>query len=488
MKRRDFLSTAAAAAVAPGILAGSGCSTESGSGGATAGGTNMGPGYATPQDAIKSPPETLLYTVGIYSGTPIDEPDYFATVDVDPKSPTYSKVVNRLPMTHKGDELHHFGWNACSSCFNDASKSRRFAVVPGLVSSRIYIIDLADRNNPKLHKTIEPEEIKAKTNLSSPHTTHCLASGEVMFSMLGDGKGDGPGGFLLLDEDFNIKGRWENPEGSKEMTFNYDFWYQPRHNLMVSSEWATPNTFQSGFDPADVAAGKYGNRLLFWDWEERKIVDTHVLGDNGLIPLEVRFHHDPASTHGFVGAALSSAVWHWHKPEDKWLMEKIIQVPPVDNVPGWNMPVPSLITDILISMNDKFLYFSNWLHGEIHQYDISDPSKPRFASKIKCGGVMGDGPSMHGKKLNGGPQMLQLSLDGKRLYATSSLLSKWDNQFYPEMATEGSYMMMIDCDSENGGMTVNDDFFVDFGKEPLGPARAHEMRFPGGDCSSDIWV
>jgi len=483
MKRRDFLSTAAASTLVPGVLASSGCNSETASTESNGGGTNMGPGYATPADAIKSPRETMLYTVGIYTGTDIDEPDYFATVDVDPESETYSQVVNRLPMTHKGDELHHFGWNACSSCHGKADKERRFAVLTGLVSSRIYIIDLADRNNPKLYKTIEPEEIKEKTNLSSPHTTHCLASGEVMFSMLGDAKGDGPGGFLLLDEDFNIKGRWEDEDGSKEMTYNYDFWYQPRHNLMVSSEWATPNTFQSGFDPKDVEAGKYGKRLIFWDWNERKIVDTHDLGENGLIPLEVRFHHDPDSTHGFVGAALSSAVWHWHKPEgqDKWGKEKILQVEPSGEL-------PALITDILISMNDKYLYLSNWLKGEIHQYDITDPSKPRLAGNIKCGGVGVDGPTVKGKKLTGGPQMLQLSLDGKRLYATNSLLSKWDNQFYPEIAKEGSYMIMIDCDSEKGGMTLNEDFMVDFGKEPLGPARAHEMRFPGGDCSSDIWV
>ena len=36
------------------------------------------------------------------------------------------------------------------------------------------------------------------------------------------------------------------------------------------------------------------------------------LGAEGLIPLEVRFHHNPDSAHGFVGAALSSAIWHFH--------------------------------------------------------------------------------------------------------------------------------------------------------------------------------
>ena len=84
--------------------------------------------------------------------------------------------------------------------------------------------------------------------------------------------------------------------------------------------------------------------------------------------------------------------------------------------------------------------------------------------------------------------MLQLSLDGKRLYVTNSLFSSWDNQFYPKMAKEGSTMLAVDCDTERGGMKLNERLYVDFGKEPGGPARAHEMRFPGGDSTSDIWV
>ena len=84
--------------------------------------------------------------------------------------------------------------------------------------------------------------------------------------------------------------------------------------------------------------------------------------------------------------------------------------------------------------------------------------------------------------------MLQLSLDGKRLYVTNSLFSTWDNQFYPGLAKNGSYLLQIDCDTENGGLNINENFYVDFGQEPAGPARAHEMRYPGGDCTSDIWV
>ncbi|TQM11060.1 selenium-binding family protein [Pseudonocardia kunmingensis] len=447
--------------------------------------TCCGPGYATPADATRAEPEKIGYTIALYTGTDVVEPDYLATVDLDPDSPTYSQVVHRLPMPNVGDELHHFGWNACSSCHGDPSRQRRFLIAGGQRSSRIHIIDTAEPRAPKIHKVIEPEEIIEKADLTAPHTVHCLADGNVMISMLGDGKGNGPGGFLLLDSNFDIVGRWEND--STGMEYGYDFWYQPRHNVMISSEWAAPNTYLGGFDLADVEAGKYGRRLHFWDWQNRNLVKSVDLGEDGAIPLEVRFQHDPASTHGYVGAALSTNMFHWHKPNGEWEVEKVIDVPPVE-VEGWSFPVPGLMTDILVSMDDRYLYFVNWLHGSVNQYDITDPSKPRQAGQVWIGGLLGKADEVNGRPVAGAAQMIQLSLDGKRLYTTTSLFSSWDNQFYPEMAAQGSCMYKINCDVENGGMEIDEGFLVDFGKEPAGPARAHEMRYPGGDCSSDIWL
>jgi selenium-binding protein 1 len=215
---------------------------------------SCGPGYASPEEAMKAEREKILYTVALYEGTGIEEPDYFATIDVDPTSLTYSQVIHRTPMPTVGDELHHFGWNACSSCHGDESKARSFLIVPGFLSSRIHVLDVSNERAPKLHTVIEAEEIKEKTNLSAPHTVHCLADGNIMISMLGDKDGNGPGGFLLLDERFNIVGHWE--QKTDGMDYNYDFWYQPRHNVMVSSEWAAPTTFSKGFNLDDVAAGR----------------------------------------------------------------------------------------------------------------------------------------------------------------------------------------------------------------------------------------
>jgi 56kDa selenium binding protein (SBP56) len=66
--------------------------------------------------------------------------------------------------------------------------------------------------------------------------------------------------------------------------------------------------------------------------------------------------------------------------------------------------------------------------------------------------------------------MLQLSLDGRRLYVTNSLYSTWDNQFYPGLR---SWLLRVNCDP-NGGLEIDHDFFVDFHDRSDGPARTHE--------------
>jgi selenium-binding protein 1 len=254
----------------------------------------------------------------------------------------------------------------------------------------------------------------------------------------------------------------------------------------VSSEWAAPKTTRPGFNLADLKAGKYGHHIHFWDWSKREIAKSIDLGEKGMIPLEVRFHHHPESAHGFVGAALSSVMWHMFQEQGEWKAEKVIEVE-AKELAGWPFPVPGLISDLVVSLDDRWLYFSNWLQGDVRQYDISDPSKPRLTGQVYVGGVLGKAPTICGAKTRGGPQMLQLSLDGKRLYVTDSLFSTWDNQFYTRIGKEGSLMLQLDADTDKGGLKLNERFVVDFGKEPAGPARAHEMRFPAGDSTSDVW-
>jgi len=379
------------------------------------------------------------------------KPDYLATVDVDPRSNTYSRVIDRCYMSHLGDELHHSGWNACSSCFKDGTKKRDKLILPCLKSDRVYVIDVgSDPRAPRIHHEIQPSEVLAHA-CSTPHTSHCLGSGKIMISTMGDANGNGKGAFVLVDgESFKVEGTW-NLE-SEAVGFGYDFWYQPRHNVMVSSEWGAPEAFKQGFNPAHVAEGRYGSSLHFWDWAtQRRIASVDMAPQGGQLPLEVRFLHEPTEAQGFVGCALSSTIHRFFRDENgQWTAEKVIDVPG-KAVENWALPsMPGLVTDILISMDDHFLYFSNWLHGDLRQYDISDPKNPKLVGQVWIGGsITNDGPVkvtqdceltaqpdaliINGKRVTGGPQMLQLSLDGKRLYVTTSLFSTWDKQFYPDM-------------------------------------------------------
>ena len=56
-------------------------------------------------------------------------------------------------MPYAGDELHHSGWNACSSCYGDPTKTRKYLVLPCLHSNRVYVVDVHSQPNaPKMHK------------------------------------------------------------------------------------------------------------------------------------------------------------------------------------------------------------------------------------------------------------------------------------------------------------------------------------------------
>src|SRR5439155_6049388 len=316
-----------------------------------------------------------------------------------------------------------------------------------------YVVNVADDPvRPRIEKVIEPDEIVRATGYTRPHTTHCMPGDNVVVSMLGDAEGNAAGGFAVIDaKTFEVKGRWEN--GGSRPPMNYDFSYQPRKNTLVSSEFGVPNAYEAGFDLADVEAGRYGQRLHFWNLERRELEQTIDLGQNGLVPLEIRWKHDPEADEGFVGAALSSTIWLFHPENGSYAAEPVIAVDPVE-FDGWPIPVPGLITDLVLSMDDRTLYFSNWLHGDLRRYDVSDPLKPKLTGQLWLGGLLGRSNDA-GRDLNGGPQMLQLSFDGKRLYVTNSLYSTWDNQFYPGLR---SWLLKIDCDPA-GGMEVDRGFF-----------------------------
>ena len=294
--------------------------------------------YASPSDAASAPAETHAYVVALNTGTNGDSaPDALTVLDLEAGSPTYGQLVGRLDMPNVGDELHHFGWNACSSALCPWAAhphvERRYLLVPGLRSSRIHIVDVKDDpHNPTLAKVIEPDEIASKTGYSRPHTIHCGPDG-IYVSALGNPEGDGPGGIFLLDHDnFSVKGAWEQDRGPQELA--YDFWWHLNQGTVITSEWGTPNMVEDGLQPELLLSNQYGHKLHIWDLEKRKHVQEIDLGAEHQMVLELRPAHDPRKAYGFVGvvastADLTASVWLWERNGDgTFKAEKVITIPP----------------------------------------------------------------------------------------------------------------------------------------------------------------
>ncbi len=455
--------------------------------------------YPSPKHAMEAPPETLAYVVTL--DPTHQRPDALGVVDVRPGSKAYGKLIASVEMPNPGDELHHFGWNACSSCLCPYAPhphvERRYLIVPGLNSSRIHILDTKpDPARPSIVKVIEPETVAKRAGYSGIHTTHCGTDG-IYLSALGAPDGGPPGGIFLLDhETFDVIGPWEQERGPQELA--YDFWWHLGHDTMITSEWGTPNMIRDGLNPELLLGAKYGHQLHVWDLRGRRHLKTLDLGSTQQIALELRPAHDPAKAYGFAGVVvslenLSSSIWLWYLDRKngngtgEWKTRKVIEIPaepadPADLPPllqGFKA-VPPLVSDINLSLDDRLLYVSCWGTGELRQYDVADPFNPRLLASVRIGGIVGraEHQARPGERLNGGPQMVELSRDGRRVYFTNGLYSSWDDQFYPDGLR--SWMVKLDVGA-NGGMTWDPKFFLEF--EP--GTRAHQIRLQGGDASSD---
>ncbi len=452
--------------------------------------------YPSPRDAASAPPESLAYVAAFDRAA--ERPDAIAVLDVDPASGSYGEVVGWTDLPYTGDELHHFGWNACSSALCPYAPhphiERRYLIVPGLRSSRVYVIDVKDDPvKPSITKILEPDELAKHAGYSRPHTVHCGPEGLYVSALGGANGADGPGGIALLDHNsFEVLGRWEVDRGPQYLA--YDAWWHIAHDVVVTSEWGTPSMIENGVD-ADLLLGReYGHALHFWDLRKRRHIQRVDLGDEHQMVLELRPAHDPTKTYGFVGVVvsvedLSASVWAWYREDGEFKVRKVITIPaepaPAEDLPPVIAPfgaVPPLVTDIDLSVDDRFLYVSCWGTGELKRYDVSDPFNPVEAGSVHIGGIVRrtPHPSAPDRPLAGGPQMVEVSRDGSRVYVTNSLYGAWDDQFYPDGV--GAWMAKVD----SGAEFAFDERFFPSGEDFRG-LRVHQTRLQGGDASSDSY-
>ncbi len=366
--------------------------------------------YPSPKMAMQAPPEKLAYVAMLNAksnGNGDQRPDALGVVDVDPQSNAYGRLVGQVDMPNAGDELHHFGWNACSASLCPYAPhphiERRYLVVPGINSSRIHIIDTKpDPKKPQIVKVIEPETLAARTGYASPHTIHCGPEG-IYSSALGATNGDGPGGIFVIDHDsFDILGKWELDRGPQYLA--YDFWWHLGLDTVITSEWGTPNMVQHGINPEILLKGGYGHCKLhvLGDLRKRRLLCSEAGSGRAEYQMALRNCVPRTIQRGRTDS------WAWWFPlkdlsaslsrvggiarTGKWGVKKIIEIPaepgPIRRscrqgvlLQGFKA-VPPLITDINLSLDDRFLYVSCWGTGEFLQYDVSDPFHPKKTGSI----------------------------------------------------------------------------------------------------------
>jgi selenium-binding protein 1 len=374
-----------------------------------------------------------------------DEQDKLVTVDVNPDSKTYGKIVSTLSVGGR-NEAHHSG----------LSDDRRYLWAGGLDSNKIFIFNVhSNPRQPTLHKVVT-DFVKKTGGLVGPHTFYALP-GRIMVSALSNDSDNG--GRTGLAEYSNngeyVATHWmptnQDLRGAK-MTgqyadgYGYDVRAMPRHNMMLTSAFTGWSNYMMDFGQMlgdQQAMQRFGNTMVQWDLHER--MPKKVFDVPGA-PLEIRCAWKKGHDYCFTTTALTSKMWivYLDKETGEWEAK-------VNGTIGDPAKVP-LPVDISITADDMGMWVQTFMDGKTRYFDISDP----FNAKQVYEHVVG-------KQVN----MVSQSWDGKRLYYTSSLLSKWDKT----KDDNDQYMKLYHWDGNK--MTMQ--FAIDFNAEKLG--RAHQMRF-----------
>lgn len=134
---------------------------------------------------------------------------------------------------------------------------------------------------------------------------------------------------------------------------------------------------ENGLTPELLLRNSYGHAIHFWNLAAGKRRPQVDLVEEHQMALEVRSSHDPEATWSFVGVMvstkdLSDSVFRRFFNDDKWKTEKVIIIPaePADEnllppVLKSFSAVPPIITDISLSVDDKFLYVACWGTSEM---------------------------------------------------------------------------------------------------------------------------
>ena len=361
-----------------------------------------------------------------------DSSDKLVTVDVNPKSKNYGKVLHSVS-TGARAEAHHMG-------FTD---DRRRIWAGGLSENRIWVFDIAtDPARPKLVRTIG--DLGDKSGFLGPHTYYALP-GRMFVQALSNTKDKGGvTGMVLYNNEGKHLGSYAMPTEGGGDGYGYDLAVNPKKNVLLTSSFTGYANYMRSLGELikdGEAMKKFGNTMVLWDL--KAIKPTKVLAVPGA-PLEIRWSLNPKDNWAITAAALTSKLWLVKQDaKGEWIAKEVGTIGDPSQIP---LPV-----DISITRDGKGLWVNTFMDGKTRYFDLSNPEAPKQTYEKATG-----------KQVN----MISQSWDGKRVYITSSLLANWDKggadneQFLRGFAWNGKELAQ--------------KFEVDFTKEKLG--RAHHMK------------
>jgi len=360
-----------------------------------------------------------------------DGSDKLVTIDVNPKSKTYGKVLGSVSVGTRG-EAHHMG----------LTDDRRFIWAGGLAESKIYVFDIATNPaKPRLAQTLT--DMAERSGYLGPHTYYALP-GRMLVQALSNTKDkSGTTGMALYSNKGEFIAAYPMPTDNGGDGYGYDLAVNPKKNVLLTSSFTGYTNYMRplGELVKDAEAmKKFGGTMVAWDLKAMK--PSKVFAVPGA-PLEIRWSPKAGDNWAITAAALTSKLWLVKEDQGQWQAKEVGTIGDPAKIP---LPV-----DISITRDGKGLWVNTFMDGTTRYFDLSKPDAPKETySKVT------------GKQIN----MISQSWDGKRIYITSSLLANWDKGG----ADNEQFLRGFRWD----GKELKPAFEVDFTKAQLG--RAHHMK------------
>jgi selenium-binding protein 1 len=362
-----------------------------------------------------------------------DGSDKLVTVDVNPHSKQFGKVIGQVSVGGRG-EAHHAG-------FTD---DRRYLWAGGLDDSKIYVFDIhSDPARPKLVQTIA--DLPNHSGYVGPHTFYALP-GRMLVGALSNSKDHGGVTGMAL---YNNKGQYIRnyplPTTNGGDGYGYDIAINPQKNAMLTSSFTGQTNYMMDLGTLiknKSAMNNFGNTMVLWNLKSMQPAKVFKVPG---APLEIRWSLHPGDDWAVTATALTSKIWLVKKdPKGEWQAREVATIGDPAKTP---LPV-----DLSLSADGKGLWVNTFMDGTTHYFDVSNPEAPK---------------EVYSKHTGSQANMISQSWDGKRVYISSSLLSNWDKKG----ADNEQFVKLYAWN----GKELKEKWMLDFSKLKLG--RPHHMKF-----------